>query len=131
MNLEVQEKKFSFKRFLASMRHSIDGIISAYKNEQSLWIHGVCSIIAIIISVWLKLNFYEWAWILRSLMIVLAVELLNTGIEATIDLVTKEYHPLAKIAKDSGAAASFVVAIATIIICLYIFMPKIIEVVGK
>ena len=59
MNLEVQEKKFSFKRFLASMRHSIDGIISAYKNEQSLWIHGVCSIIAIIISVWL---FTQWPY---------------------------------------------------------------------
>ena len=59
-------------------------------------------------------------------MVVLAVELLNTAVEATVDLITKEIHPLAKVAKDCGSAAAFVSSIMAFIICLFIFMPKII-----
>ena len=59
-----------------------------------------------------------------GLVVVLAVELLNTAIEATVDLVTKEIHPLAKVAKDCGSAAAFVSSIMVFIICCFIFIPK-------
>ena len=56
------------------------------------------------------------------------MELLNTAIEATVDLVTKEIHPLAKVAKDCGSAAAFVSSIMVFIICCFIFIPKIIAI---
>ena len=57
---------------------------------------------------------------------VIALELINTAIEAVVDLVTEEYHPLAKVAKDTSAAAVFVFAIIAIIVGIIIFLPKII-----
>ena len=120
-------KQMSFKRFLNSIKYSIQGLVHGYKNEQSLWLHGISSILAIILGIILNISFNQWAIILIALVVVLAVELLNTAIEATVDLVTKEIHPLAKVAKDSASAAAFVSSIVATIICLFIFIPYIID----
>ncbi len=127
MNSKKQEKhkKMSFKRFLNSVKYSIEGLNHAYKNEQSLWLHGGGVFLAVILGIVLKINFYEWAVIIVAFVVVLAIELLNTAIEAVVDLVTKEIHPLAKIAKDCGSAAAFVSGVASAVICLVIFLPKI------
>lgn len=128
MNLKKQEehKKMSIKRFFDSIKYSIEGLIHAYKNEQSLWLHAICTIITIILGFLLKISFNQWAIIIIALVVVLAVELLNTAVEAAVDLVTKEIHPLAKVAKDCGSAAAFVSGIMATIIELFIFIPKII-----
>ena len=130
MSLKKQEKhkKMSFQRFLNSIKFSIDGLVNAYQNEQSLWLHAICTIGIIILGFLLQISFNEWAVIVIALVIVLAVELLNTAIEATVDLVTKENHPLAKVAKDCGSAAAFVSSIMVFIICCFIFIPKIIAI---
>lgn len=129
MNSKKQNanKQMSFKRFLNSIKYSIQGLVHGYKNEQSLWLHGISSILAIILGIILNISFNQWAIILIALVVVLAVELLNTAIEATVDLVTKEIHPLAKVAKDSASAATFVSSIVATIICLFIFIPYIID----
>ena len=126
MNLLKQNdhKQMGFKRFLLSFKYSFAGLAYAYKNEQSLFLHAVGSLFAIIFGIILHISFAEWAIILISLVVVLAVELLNTAIEATVDLITKDIHPLAKIAKDCASAAAFVSGIAAVIICLFIFIPK-------
>ena len=128
MSLKKQEKhkKMSFKRFLNSIKYSVDGLVNAYQNEQSLWLHAMCTIIIVILGFALQISFIQWAIIVIALVIVLAVELLNTAIEATVDLVTKDIHPLAKVAKDCGSAAAFVSSIMVFIICCFIFIPKII-----
>ena len=128
MSLKKQEKhkKMSFKRFLNSIKYSVDGLVNAYQNEQSLWLNAMCTIIIVILGFALQISFIQWAIIVIALVIVLAVELLNTAIEATVDLVTKEIHPLAKVAKDCGSAAAFVSSIMVFIICCFIFIPKII-----
>ena len=129
MNSKKQNahKKMSFKRFLDSIKYSIQGLSYGYRNEQSLWLHGGASILAIILGFVLDISFNQWAIIIIALVVVLAVELLNTAIEATVDLVTKETHPLAKKAKDCGSAAAFVSGIMATIICLFIFIPYIID----
>ena len=129
MNSKKQNanKQMSFKRFLNSIKYSIQGLVHGYKNEQSLWLHGISSILAIILGIILNISFNQWAIILIALVVVLAVELLNTAIEATVDLVTKEIHPLANVAKDSASAAAFVSSIVATIICLFIFIPYIID----
>ncbi len=128
MSLKKQEenKKMSFKRFLNSIKYSVEGLVHAYKNEQSLLLHGMCTILVLLLGVLLKISFNQWAIVVIALVVVLAVELLNTAIEATVDLVTQEIHPLAKVAKDCGSAAAFVSSIMATIICLFIFIPKII-----
>ena len=58
--------------------------------------------------------------------LVISCELINTAIEAVVDLVTEDYHPLAKVAKDTAAAAVFVFAIVAVIVGLIIFLPKVV-----
>ena len=130
MSLKKQKdhKKMSFKRFLNSIKYSLEGLSYGYRNEQSLILHGFCTILAVILGLIFHITFWEWAVIIISLVIVLAVELLNTAIEATVDLITKEIHPLAKIAKDCGSAAAFVSSLVAVIIGLFVFVPYIIKV---
>ena len=96
------------------------------KSGKMLTLVVTLVIIIIILGFALKFSFIQWAIIVIAIVIVLAVELLNTAIEATVDLVTKEIHPLAKVAKDCGSAAAFVSSIMVFIICCFIFVPKII-----
>jgi undecaprenol kinase len=56
----------------------------------------------------------------------LSLELMNTAVERVVDLATKDYHPLAKQAKDIAAGAVFIYAALSVIIGAIIFLPKII-----
>jgi undecaprenol kinase len=116
-------KKKGFKRFLASIKYSIEGLIYAYRYEQSLWIHGIATIFAVSLGIIFRIKLSEWAIVFIALGIILGMELINTAIEACVDLVTLEIHPLAKIAKDCGSAASFVMSFVAIVICLFVFGP--------
>ena len=119
-------KKRGFKRFLNSFKFSIQGLKYAYKNEQSMLIHAIVTIIAIALGLLFKISLMEWA--VLSLGVTLAAELINTAIEAAVDLCTLEIHPLAKIAKDCGSAATFVFSMITAVIGVIIFIPKLIAI---
>ena len=67
--------------------------------------------------------------IILAMGIVLSAELINTAIERTVDLVTKDYEELAKVAKDAAAGAVLVSSIFVAIIGIIIFLPKIIAII--
>ncbi len=119
-------KPRGIKRFINSFKYSIEGLIYAYRNEQSLFIHVCMTILAIALGLLLGLERYEWLFLFIIIGIILAAELMNTAIEATIDLVCKTFNINAKIAKDTAAASVFILSIVAIIGGIYIFLPKII-----
>lgn len=123
-------KKRGLKRFFKSFTYSIDGLKYAYKYEQSMMIHVLATICVIIANILFKVTGTEWLITLICIGLVLSAELINTAIEATIDLITMEIHPLAKIAKDCSSAATFVLAMIALIIGLVIYIPYILEMVG-
>lgn len=92
-------------RLVRATRHSIHGLGSAYRHEsafrQELWIALLLVPAALILGG----NLLERALLLGALLFVMVVELLNSGIEATVDRVSYDEHPLAKRAKDYGSAA--------------------------
>ena len=92
-----------------------------------MYIHLVCTIILLLFSFFLKISMIQWLIIIAIIGLTLVIELLNTAIESTVDLVTKEFHPLAKIAKDTASAAEFVLSVTSAVIALMIFIPKIME----
>ena len=124
-------KVYGPMRFLKSIKYSIDGLVHAYRYEQSLWIHGCAVILAIILGIAFNMKLSEWAIIFIALGIILALLLINTAIEAAVDLTTTEIHPLAKVAKDCGSAASFVMSIVSIVISLFVFGPYFLDVFAK
>lgn len=103
-------KKRGFGRFTKSFSYSIQGLKYAYKYEQSMMIHFIATIFVIAANIILKVDTMAWLVTLLAIGMVLSAELINTAIEAVVDLVTLEIHPLAKIAKDCGSAATFILA---------------------
>lgn len=124
-------KVYGPMRFIKSIKYSLDGLFYAYRYEQSLWIHGFAVLLAVILGIIFQIKLSEWAIIFIALGIILALELINTAIEAAVDLTTTEIHPLAKVAKDCGSAASFVMSIVSIVISLFVFGPYFLEVINK
>ena len=126
-SLDRKNKKFGFKRIVSSINNSFNGLKSAYQSEQSMYIHLICTIILLLFSFVLKISMMQWLIIIAIIGLTLVIELINTAIESTVDLVTKEFHPLAKVAKDTASAAEFILTLASAIISLMIFIPKIME----
>ena len=131
MSMESKErKKFSLKRFFISFKHSFDGLKYAYLNEQSMLLHLISTIIIIVLGIFFKISLIEWIICITLLACIMCIELLNSAIEATVDLVTKEKKELAKIAKDTSSASAGIISIISLVVFLLIFIPKIIEFIG-
>lgn len=128
MPVESKDKKktFGIKRMINSIKNSIIGLVIAYKNEQSMLIQLLASILLIVLGIILKINHIEWLFIVGIIGSTCTVELINTALENTVDLVTDKIHPLAKSAKDIASAAEFVLCLMSLIMALIIFIPKII-----
>lgn len=113
------------KKLLKSFKYAFDGIFTGIKEEQNMKIHITIMILVIIFGIMLKISKMEWIICIILFGLVISMELINTAIENTVDLVTKEKNEQAKIAKDVAAGAVLVSAIASAIIGLIIFVPKI------
>ena len=123
---EDRKKEKGLKKFFHSFVYPIKGLQYAYRNEQNLAFDVGMAVIVVILGFILQISVTEWALLTLTIGLVISCELINTAIEAVVDLVTEEYHPLAKVAKDTSAAAVFIFAIVAIIVGLIIFGPKLI-----
>ena len=123
-------KKRGFGRFTKSFSYSIQGLKYAYKYEQSMMIHFIATIFVIAANIILKVDTMSWLVTLLAIGMVLSAELINTAIEAVVDLVTLEIHPLAKIAKDCGSAATFILAVMAGALGVVVYGPIIIGLLG-
>lgn len=122
-----RDKKKGLRRMHKSVVNSIAGLRTSYLEEQSLMIHTVMSLIVILLGIYFKISRYDWVFSLILMGLILCAELLNTAIEANVDLATKKIHPLAKEAKDVGSAATFMMSIIALIGEIIIFYPYIID----
>jgi diacylglycerol kinase len=124
---DERKKQKGLKKFFYSFTYPIKGLKYAYRNEQNLAVDVGIAILVVIAGVLFDISVNEWAIIALTIGMVISLELINTAIEAVVDLVTEEYHPLAKVAKDTSAASVFICAIAASIVGIIIFLPKIID----
>jgi diacylglycerol kinase len=125
---DERKKQKGLKKFFHSFKYPVKGLRYAYRNEQILVVDFGIALIVIIASFILKVSYIEAAVLALTIGLVIAFELMNTAIEATIDLITEDYHPLAKVAKDTSAACVLVMAIAAAFVGIIIFLPKILNI---
>ena len=114
-------------RYYKSFCHALSGIWYALKCEHNMIIIFVAAIVVVTAGLFLNLSAYEWLFCIMSIGMVSATEMINTSIEAVVDLETQKYHPLAKIAKDTASSATLIFSITAFIGALIIFLPKILE----
>lgn len=107
-----------------SLAFALAGLRSAFQSQANLRIHIVIAACVVIAGFVLRISRVEWAVIAALIAMVIALELLNTAIEAVVDLASPALHPLAKTAKDTAAAAILVAAVGSVISGLLIFLPR-------
>ncbi|HEL7630400.1 TPA: diacylglycerol kinase [Stenotrophomonas maltophilia] len=111
-----------FRRILHTLIHSRDGFIATFRGEaafrQLLVLHGLLMTIACVLDI----SAVERAVMLAVSLLSLVVELLNSAIEAVVDRISLEYHPLSKNAKDMGSAAQSVVLVMVALVWAVILL---------
>ena len=117
-------KEKSFKRLVKSFKYAVEGIIYAFKYEQNIIVHTLVMILVIILGIVLKISMFEWLICLILFGLVIATEMINTSIEATVDLACDKKDTLAKIAKDTASGAVLVFAITASVSGIIILLQK-------
>ncbi|MGI5911830.1 MAG: diacylglycerol kinase [Syntrophomonadaceae bacterium] len=110
-------------RLIQSFLCAINGLVGCIRTEKSMKIHITVTFLVLIFAMLVKLSTVEWGLLVFTIFLVLIAETINTAIEKTVDLITKEYHPIAGLAKNLGAGAVLLAAINAVIMALVIFGP--------
>ena len=126
MTLKSKDKR----KFSGSIKNCLEGINFVITNESNFKKEIAIGIIALLLSYILKISRIEFTIILIMIALVLTSEIINTSIEKVVDLYTKDYNNLAKIAKDVSAGSVLVMSIFSLLVGVIIFLPKIINVLG-
>lgn len=106
-----------------SFRYAFEGWWYVLRTQKNAWIHAVISVCVFLLAFWLHLSRQEWAILILTIMVVWMAEFVNTSLEAIVDMVMPEPHPLAKIAKDVAAAAVLVGALGAVLVGVLIMGP--------
>ncbi|RXT14838.1 diacylglycerol kinase [Ammoniphilus sp. CFH 90114] len=115
-------------RLVRSFGYAIEGIIYTIKTQRNMQIHVGVAIMVLLASWLLNISWDHVLLVFFSIFLVLILEMVNTAVEATVDLVTPEYHPLAKVAKDVAAGAVLLAAILSLIVGCYVFGGPLLQV---
>lgn len=111
-----------------SFKYAWAGVKYAFVTQRNFRIHTVIGTLAVSLGLFLGIQAIEMAVIVMTCAMVMVLELLNTALEAVVDLTVKQtYHELAKIAKDCAAGAVLVSALAAVIVAAFILLPNLLE----
>lgn len=114
-----------------SFGYAFEGIWNGIRKERNMRIHCLAVILVTAAGTFFGLTAMEWCICLLLFGMVISLELVNTAVEAVVDLVTEEKKPLAKIAKDTAAGAVLFTAVMAVIIGCIIFIPHLLELAGS
>ena len=111
---------------LKSFNYAFSGISYVLKTSRNFKIQLIFAVTSLMIGFLLQISQSNYVILIATIMSVLILEILNTSIESIVDLVVKkEFSSLAKISKDTSAGAVLLASINSVIIAVYIFVPKI------
>ena len=99
------KSKSGLKRIVSALRYSADGLRSAWRHEHAFRQEMLLFVIGAVVALALRVSALEKLVLIGVLLLVLIVELINSALEAVVDRISLERHPLSKNAKDLGSAA--------------------------
>lgn len=107
-----------------SFKYAFQGLFTATKNEPNFRIHLFFATLAILMGIFFDISPIEWIVLSMTIFYVLSLELINTVVEALVNLVSPDIRPEAKVAKDVSAAVVLTAAILSIAVGCFLFLPK-------
>lgn len=110
--------------FLGRVRVSFRGIGFAIRSQLHMRIHVFFTILAVLLGLYVGLSMVEWALLSLSIALVVIAECVNTAIEITVDMVTKQYRLRAMLAKDVASGAVTLAAIQAVVVGYLLFFHR-------
>jgi len=110
-------------RIVQAFRYSIDGLAGTWRTEGAFRQEVLIAAVLVPLSVFLQVTLIEHVLLVGSVVMVLVVELLNSSVEAAIDRISLDRHPLAKKAKDTGSAAVLLTVVFAMLVWGAIVIP--------
>ena len=115
----------------ASFRYAAQGLAYGFRSQRNFRIHVITGSLVFALGLWLQLPTAQLAVLVLTVAAVLVLELINTATEAVVDLaIGRQFHPLARIAKDCAAAAVLVAAMASLLIAVLLLAPPLLSRLG-
>ena len=115
----------------ASFRYAAQGLAYGFTSQRNFRIHVFTGLLVFGLGLWLQLSPDRLAVLVLTVAAVLVLELLNTATEAVVNLaIGRQFHPLARIAKDCAAAAVLVAALSSMLIALLLLVPPLLARLG-
>jgi len=112
------------KEFIDSFNYAVSGIMAAMKMEKSLRFHYIAAISVILLSTFFNLTRVEFMILLLTVVLVVVLEMINTALEKTVDMITREYHPLARVIKDVSAGAVLIASLNAVVVGYLLFFDR-------
>lgn len=112
---------------LESVRFAAAGFAHCFRRERNFRIHLTVAVFAVILALLLKISWSEFTVLLLLIALVIFSEMVNTAVENIMDLITPDYHPLAKVIKDVAAGAVLFICSVAVVIGVIIFAPYLIH----
>ncbi|MGL5715161.1 MAG: diacylglycerol kinase [Paraclostridium sp.] len=119
----MKEKK-TRQGIVKAFNAAIEGIIYTFKKERNMKIHYVVAVAVLISSLFIIDSKVEMILLLFTISLVIISEMFNTAIEKTVDMITDEFHPLAKIAKDVAAGGVLIASLNAVVVGYILFYDK-------
>lgn len=113
------------KKLIDSFNHAIEGIIFGLKTQRNMKIHFAAAIVVLLTAMLLHIDKIQIIILLLTITMVIVAELINTAVEAVVDMVSPKYHPLARAAKNVAAGAVLVTAVNAIVVGYLVFYDSI------
>jgi len=112
------------QKLVESLNSAVEGFIYVLKTQRNMRIHFLLATLVLVLSLYLNLSKVELLLILGAISLVLVLEMVNTSVELTVDLIKNAYHPLARIIKDVTAGAVFLSALNAVAVGYVIFSRR-------
>ena len=116
-----------WRRLVRSFSYALRGIVYTVKTQRNMQIHVAAATLVLAAAWWLQIPRSDVLLVFFSIGLVFSLELMNTAVEAAVDLASPEWHAKAKIAKDASAGAVLVAAILSVGIGIMVFGPPLLE----
>src|SRR5882757_2751290 len=123
-SLMTKDQKFSVRSRVKSFYYAGAGLKQFFRQEHNARIHLAAAIVAGLLAWWVKVSHTEAIALVMVVGLVWVTEILNTCVEKTMDMISREHHPLIKVIKDLAAGAVLIASITALIVGSIIFIPK-------
>jgi len=124
----MRQEKFSLKKRIRSFKYAINGIKILFREEPNARIHLFVTVCVLVAGVAFRISRSEWIAVILCIGFVISAESINSAIENIADFVSPGKHDIIKKVKDLAAGAVLVGAVASAVVGVIVFLPKIIEI---